>query len=45
MGEVEPYHGVKPERVYLRRNPDEEAGAEFFRTGEETGRRYAANHP
>lgn len=35
MGEVEPYYGVKPESVYLKRNLDEEARAEFFRTGEE----------
>ena len=34
MGEVEPYYGVKPEQVYLRRNLDEKARAEFFRTGE-----------
>jgi SAM-dependent methyltransferase len=35
MGEVEPYYGVKPESVYLKRNLDEEARAEFFRSGEE----------
>jgi tRNA/tmRNA/rRNA uracil-C5-methylase (TrmA/RlmC/RlmD family) len=35
MGEVEPYYGVKPERAYLKRNLDEQARAEFFRSGEE----------